>query len=235
MVWNSKYSGSSANAPSAVRRITFRTCVDHRRAAVGGEPHHLVFVLVDREAEIGGERRVEHAERVREADLAQRASMSVPPSARARAVPDRQRRPFADAVRGEDRGAPRRRGEERGGGVRRVVLGEQDLLPRHAEMRRDDAAHPDLLAERVLDRVRKRSPRARERAQRAGQDPLELQHAALVEHDRVEIGRLEPGAIEAPLDGADAGTPRRSCGATAAPPARRATGTPSTTSAAAES
>ena len=43
------------------------------------------------------------------------------------AVADRERRPLADAVGGQDRRAPRRRGEERGGRVRMVVAGEQDL------------------------------------------------------------------------------------------------------------
>ena len=59
----------------AVRRAAdhLADLVDHRRPAVGGEPHHLVLVLVDREAEVGGERRVEHAERVRESDLARAA------------------------------------------------------------------------------------------------------------------------------------------------------------------
>ena len=42
-----------------------------RGTAVGGEPHHFVLVFVDREAEVGRERRVEHAERVRESDLAE--------------------------------------------------------------------------------------------------------------------------------------------------------------------
>ena len=88
-------------------------------------------------------------------------------------------------------------------------------------MRRDDAAHPDLLAERVLHRVRKRPPGARERPQRAGEDPIELQHAALVEDHRVEVVRLEPGVIQAPFDGRRAESRRRSCAATAAPPARR--------------
>ena len=81
----------------------------------------------------------------------------------------------------------------------------------------------------------KRPPRAGERPQRAGQDPLELQHAALVEDDRVEVRRLEPGVIQAPFDRRRAETPasflrrdrRSSCTAQ--------TGTPSTTSAAAES
>src|SRR5205807_10004479 len=40
------------------------------RPPVGGEAHHLVLALVHREAEIGGERRVEHSERVRKAELA---------------------------------------------------------------------------------------------------------------------------------------------------------------------
>ena len=75
------------------------------------------------------------------------------------------------------------------------------FAPRHAEVRRDDAAHPDLFAERVLDRVGKGPPGVGKRPQRAGQDPIELPHAALVEDDGVEIGRIEPGVIQAPFDG----------------------------------
>ena len=114
---------------------------------------------------------------------------------------DRQRGPFAHAVGGQDRRAPRGSGEKRGGRVRMVVAGEQDLRPWHAEVRRDDAAHPDLFAERVLDGAGKRPPGVRERPQRAGQDPIELPHAALVEDDRVEVGWIETGVIQAPFDG----------------------------------
>ena len=100
----------------AVRRMSLRTCSVEGRSPVGSEPHHLVLVLVHREAEIGGEGRVQHAQRMRESDLAQecrcRAAARVPfPTA------DRERRPFADAVGRQDRGAPRRRREE---GRRRV-------------------------------------------------------------------------------------------------------------------
>ena len=84
-----------------------------------------------------------------------------------------------------------------------VVPREEDLASWNAEVRRDDAANPDFFAERVLHGVRERSPGARESAQRAGEDPLELQHAALVEDDGVEIGRVEPGVIEAPFDRPD--------------------------------
>ena len=59
-------------------------------------------------------------------------------------------------------------------------------------MRRDDAACPDLVAERVLDGLRKRPPGVRERPECAGEDPVELQHAPFVEDDRVEILRLKP-------------------------------------------
>jgi hypothetical protein len=38
------------------------------------------------------------------------------------------------------------------------------------------------------------------------QDALELQHAALVEHDRVEIGGRQAGVLEAPGDGLEGET-----------------------------
>ena len=150
------------------------------------------------------------------------------------AVADRERRPLADAVGGEDGRASCRRRQERRGGVGLVVPGEEDLPAIDAEVRRDDAAHPDLFAERVLHRMRKRSPRARECPQRAREDPLELQHAALVEDDRIEIAGVELRVVQAPLD-------RVQREARVVLPPRQAlfldgaTGTPSTTSAAAES
>ncbi len=171
----------------------------HRRAAVRGESHHLVLVLVDGKSEIRRERRVQETQRMREPDLA--LQRDVGDAVRTLlAVTGRERRPFAHAIRGEDGRAPGRRGQKRGCGMRGVVIGEEDLLPPHAELRRDDAAHPHFLAEGVLDRVWKRPPRSREGAQRAGENPLELEHAALVEDHRIEIRRVEAGVVEAPLD-----------------------------------
>src|SRR6266496_2699979 len=66
------------------------------------------------------------------------------------AMPDGERGPLADAVGGQDRRTARGSGEERGCRVRLVVTGEEDLVPRHAEVRRDDAANPDLFAQRAL-------------------------------------------------------------------------------------
>ena len=112
---------------------------------------------------------------------------------------DRERGPLAHAVGGQDRRATRRSRQEGGGRVRLVVPGEEDLPARHAEVRRDDSAHPHLFPERALDGVRKGPPGVRERPERAGEDPLELQHTALIKDHRVEILRLEPGVIQAPF------------------------------------
>ncbi len=119
------------------------------------------------------------------------------------AMPDRERGPLADAVGGQDRRAARGSGEERGCRVRLVVTGEEDLVPRHAEVRRDDAANPDLFAQRALHGAREGPPGVGKGPQRAGENPLELLHTALVEHHRVEIRRIEAGPIEAPGNRAD--------------------------------
>ena len=66
------------------------------RLAVGREAHELVLAGVDLEAGEVGERRVEQAERVREADLADQLELV------ALADAERGRRPLADAVDGED-------------------------------------------------------------------------------------------------------------------------------------
>ena len=78
--------------------------------------------------------------------------------------------------------------------------GEENLPAIDAEVRRDDAAHPDLFAERVLHGMRKRSPRSRECTQRARENPGELEHAALVEDDGIEIAGVELRVVQAPLD-----------------------------------
>ena len=74
------------------------------------------------------------------------------------ADPDRQGRPLADSVGGEDRGAAAGCGQEGGGGVRLMVAGEEDLVRRHAELRRDHPTYPQLLAEHVLHRLGEGAP-----------------------------------------------------------------------------
>ena len=87
--------------------------VGHGRPSKSGKPHHLVFALVDLEAEKGGEGRIEHAERVRKADLPVEEDRGAAPRL-ALAGAGRQRRPFADAVGGKDGRRPCRRGQEGG-------------------------------------------------------------------------------------------------------------------------
>ncbi len=116
------------------------------------------------------------------------------------ALADGQRGPLADAIGSQDRSAARRRGEEPRCRVRLVMAGEQDLRSRHAQLRRDDAAHPDFFTERVLDGVGKRPPGVRERSEGGGQDPIELPHAPFVENHGIKVGRLQPCVIETPFD-----------------------------------
>src|SRR5207302_10671923 len=55
-------------------------------------------------------------------------------------------------------------------------------------------------AQRVLHRAREAAPGAREAAQGHRQDAVELEHRLFVEDHRVELSRLEAGALQAPLD-----------------------------------
>jgi hypothetical protein len=84
--------------------------------------------------------------------------------------------------------------------MRLVVLGEEDLRARHAQVGGDDSLHPQLLPQRVLHRSGKASPGAGKGPKDAGENPLELQHRLLVEDDGVELIGLEPAPLEAPLD-----------------------------------
>ena len=117
-----------------------------------------------------------------------------------RAAAHRERGPFADSVGGEDGGIARGRTEEGGGGVRSMVLGEEDPVAAHAELGGDDPLDPELAAERVLHRLREGGPGSREAAERQGEDALELEHRLFVEDDGVELLGLHAGEVEAPLD-----------------------------------
>jgi len=107
--------------------------VEVARLAVGGEAHHLVLALVDGKAEEGGEGRVEHSQRMREAQLARKLDAAAAGFVHLPAA-ERERGPLADAVGGEDGRAPGGRGEERGGGVRLVMLAEEDAIGPHPEL-----------------------------------------------------------------------------------------------------
>src|SRR6186997_3534988 len=147
---------------SAIRRLTNQTAylVDDRRSTVAGKPHHFVLVLVDREAEIGGKRRVQHAERMRKSHFTRQRNRGAAVRA-ARPVTDRERRPFSHPIRRQDRGAIGGSGEKRRRGVRLMMTGEKDLPGGRPEVGRNRAAYPDLFTKRAFHRLGKCLPRAR--------------------------------------------------------------------------
>src|SRR5437868_7543020 len=89
------------------------------RLAIWREAHQLVLARVHPEAGVVSESRVQQAERVRKIDLPLRREVI------ALAQPYRGRRPFADTVEAEHGGAPKWAGEEGRGGVRLMMLGEE--------------------------------------------------------------------------------------------------------------
>src|ERR1043166_2609144 len=94
---------------------------------------------------------------------------------------DRKRRPLTHAIRGQNCRASCWRDQECRRGVRLMVLSKKDLVSGNTQARRDDATHPDLLAERILHGLWKRSPGVRESSQGTGENPIELQHRPFVE------------------------------------------------------
>ena len=170
------------------------------RLAVGREPHHLVFAGVDLEAQVVGEGRVEQAERMREMDLA----VDVDRIAVAQA--GRGRRPFADAVHGEDRRGLEGRGIEGAGGVRLVMLGEHQLagdVDAGHVARQVVAQHlalEELLARPHGEGGGKGAKAARGERQVGLEQALELQERLVVEDDVVDVLQRDPAGLQAVFD-----------------------------------
>ncbi len=172
---------------------------DPGRPAIRGQTHHLIFTLVDGEAEIGGHRRVEEPERMREAQLTQHLYLARPVRALMPGA-DGERRPFAHAIHRDDRGFLRRRGKEGGRRMALVMLDAPHLPHRNAELRGDQPAHPKLLPQHILHRLGITAPRSGPALEHAGQHAIEFERRFLVEDHRVEIVGRQARAIEAPFD-----------------------------------
>jgi hypothetical protein len=165
--------------------------------SIRGEAHHLVFALVDLEAEVRGEPGVEQAQRVRVLDAAELAELG------ALAVPQRRRGRLADPIDGEDRGPRVGADEERARRVGAVMLGGRDPVARDAELFCHSIDHPDLAAELRAHRAGELPQRARKRAQGRDKHPFELLDRMFVEHDAIEVARGEPGVRKARARGVD--------------------------------
>ena len=172
---------SSENEPSGFLPDQLPHLVDIARLAIGRHAHHLVFALVDLEAEERGERAVQQSQRVREHHLLANLDLIAAPYA------PRARHPLAHAIHRQDRRLFERRAQERAGGMRHVMLAEQDLLRRNAQLGRDLRADPQLVDHPGDHRLAKNFVRLRIGLQHAHQDAIELAERLLVEDDVVQI------------------------------------------------
>ena len=163
------------------------------RLAVRGQAHDLVLARVDLEAGVVGESRVEQPEGVGEAHLAEERDGVAPPD------PEGGRRPFPDAVHGQDGGLLERRGEEGGGGMGFVVLGEEEL-PVVAQLAADLALGPELAPQPEGHGLGEGGEARRGVGEVGLQDPLELQPGLVVEDDPVEVRGAQARLAQAVVD-----------------------------------
>ena len=122
------------------------------------------------------------------ADLVRDLQVEVVPEA------DGGARPLAHAVGGEDRGVLQWRREKRAGGMREVVLGEEDLASKFSASRICPFTQSFWVS--ILHGVREAS-RSWMRHRAASQDALELEHRLLVEDDVVELVGVQVRGFEA--------------------------------------
>ena len=164
--------------------------------AVRREAHDLVLGVVDAESEVCGDRGVEEAEGVRELDVLDEVDVVVLADA------DGGRAPLSDAVDGHDRRLLERAEQERGRGVREVVLDVQDIAF-VLEPFLYGARDAQLLVDPRWRAVQECLEAARERLDVLGEQALELEEWFLVERDVLEVIDRDALALEAPLDGVD--------------------------------
>ncbi len=170
--------------------------VEPGRPAVGRHAHDLVLTFVDLETQVAGECAVQQPERMRVANLVGHLEVDAAPDA------ERGAGPFSNTVGGDDRGLVERRWKVGAGGVRKVVLAEENLAV-EAQRLTDLAAHPQFLAEPALQCVDEGATGSRIRRGVAGHDALELEQRLLVEDDVIEVVRLEAARFEAVIRGLD--------------------------------
>ena len=200
---------SSRNEPSALRSIRLsRISLRVFRLAVGREPHHLVLAGIDLEAGVVGEGGIEQPERMREVDLLERSSRSLPrptPTDVVAHSPTPSIVSTAASSNGEGKNAR--------GGVAQVMLGEQQLaLPVEVARelpaaRRAAAASGTASPQPQRHRHAERAKAARREGEIGFEQPLEFQKRLVVEHDVIDVvqrdARLPPGNRRA----RDAGKP----------------------------
>jgi hypothetical protein len=162
--------------------------------AIRREPHDLVLAGVHLESGVVGEGRVEQAERMREAKLGHQLHPVALPDAPGGGGP------LAHAVHGEEGCSRERRGEERRGGVRLVVLGKHDGAP-VPERPRDQVRHPELLAEPRGNGAHEGREPTRSNGQVGLENAIELEKRLVVEGDAVKGVDAEARLAQTSPDG----------------------------------
>ena len=172
---------------------TVQDQIDEPWLAVRRKPHELVLTRVDAEPAPLRERAVEQTRGVREPHLLaqlERVAATSPPG---------RRRPLAHAVERQDRRAIEWTGEERACGVRLMVRREGDRsVVAAAEPTVDLARDVELALQPSRHGARKLGEAEGRGGQRALEDPTELDERLLIEHDGIELPRLDPRMPQAP-------------------------------------
>ena len=119
-----------------------------------------------------------------------------------RAAADRRRRPLANAVHREDRGAVERRRIKRARRVCHVMLGEQDraVSGQAVEFVADGLAQVKFLRQPAGQHPQPRRQPGRGDGQEALEHPRKLNDRLVVKHNRVEIARREAALFQTKPD-----------------------------------
>ncbi len=166
------------------------------RLAVRRKPHQLVLPGIDPEPEIVGEGGVQEPEAVREMNFLEHVDRVAVPHAHHGGAP------FADAVDGEHQSVVERGGVERAGGMRVMVLGEQQPLAIECGIDRLQRFDQHLLLEQLFaepdrHRLDERSKPARRIGEIGFQQALEFQERLVVEHHMVRLAQRHARFVEA--------------------------------------
>jgi len=164
---------------------------------VGRQSHELVFARVDAEPAVGRKGRVEQPERMRKAQLLEDFH-GVP-----LAAADGGRGPFAHSVDGQDGSFVEGGREERAGRVGLVMFGEEDraIGAQTGEFVPDGLSQVQFFTEPIWEDARERGEAAGGHGEVRFQQARKFSDRFVVEDDRVELSRREPGVAEAELDG----------------------------------
>ena len=136
--------------------------VQKARLAVRGHAHDLVLAVVDAKAKVGGKGGIEQPDRMGKAQLVPEfnAVFAVAGPVGG-AFADGGGGPLADAVYGDDGGLVKGGGKHGAGGVGDVVVGEEYLAGRDANLVHQGVLDPELVTKEIDHRLAKDLPGAR--------------------------------------------------------------------------